>query len=922
MKFERKMIAVVVARAIGVGTATMLAAGTVHAQDLRVNVTGSNIKRVETETAAPIETITREDIQQSGFQTISEVVRSITANSNGTIANEWSGFGFPAGGSGVSLRGLGSNNTLVLLNGRRLANYGLADDGHFSFVDLNQIPFDAVDRIEVLKDGASAIYGSDAVAGVVNVILRQQFTGFTATATAGTSYKGDGDQYRAAVTWGTGDLTKDRYNFYITFDAQKQKEMPSTNRRDYIGTTNLAFLGLEDTRPGNPPLGWGTTSPLGNVRPVAGNNLTGPTLGPYQSLPGYCPPGSQSDGFCKWETKDYLPIQPEVQKINVFAKSAYNFTAEIQGYAELSWFQSKLDTAITPNPFRVSAWPDVANLSVLSSLTAINLPVGHPDNPFSANGQGARLYYVPADIGGRGTQTNSETQRYLAGVKGTTAGWDWDVAGLYIKSDLNYGQTNLVNYPNLLQALQGQGGFGYYRVGANANLNNPGIYNFIAPRLAYDIISKNTQFDAKASRDIYKLDGGQMALAVGYEWRREEVNNPGVPGTYDGTVLGLGYSAGVGSRDVNAMYAELYAPILKNLEATVALRYDHYSDFGGTWNPKVGVKWTAVPQLVARGTYATGFRAPGLYENGNSASAGYTSYIDPVRCPLTDLPADCGAGQVVSITGGNRDIRPEKSTNWTAGLVWEPIPAFNVTLDYWNIKTRNQITAGDPQSVIDNPGAFPSSVVLRDPTDAIAGVPDSGTVLSVTAPYQNLDKTTTNGIDISARYRWNASEYGNFAAAVEFSHTFNFKRTFSNGITNQYAGTHGPTFLSSSAGMPADKGNLVLSWDRGPWNVAGTIRYISGMKDIESDQQPDCLTGSSFGVEGFCHVASFTTLDLSASYKGFKNWEIFGSVINVFNRIAPFDYSAGYGIYNYNFNYALSGATGTMFNLGVRYTFQ
>lgn len=909
------------ALAMGVGAAAVAAAAPVIAQDIRVNVTGTNIKRVDTETAAPIETITREAIQQSGFQTISEVVRSITANNNGTLANEWS-FGFPSGGAGVSLRGLGSNNTLVLLNGRRLANYGLADDGHYSFVDLNQIPFDAVERIEILKDGASAIYGSDAVAGVVNVILRQQYTGFTANASAGTSYKGDGNQYRGAVTWGMGDLTKDRYNFFVTFDAQKQEEMPSTNRRQYIGTTNLEFMGLPDTRPGNPPLGWGTTSPLGNVRPVAGNNLTGPTQGPYQSLPGYCAPENQSDGFCKWETKDYLAVQPEVQKINLFGRGTYQFTPDIQGYTELSWFQSKVDTTISPNPLRVTAWPDVANLSVLSSLTTINLPVGHPDNPFSANGQGARLYYVPVDIGGRGTDTTAETQRYLAGVKGTTANWDWDVAGLYIRSNLQYGLSNYINYPNLLQALNGQGGFGYYRVGANANLNNPGIYGFIAPRLQYDIVSQNTQFDAKASRDVYKLDGGMMALAVGYEFRREEIDNPGVPGTYSGEVLGLGYSAGTGSRNVNALYAEVYAPVLKNLELTAALRFDDYSDFGSTWNPKVGVKWTALPSLVLRGTYATGFRAPGLYENGKSASAGYTSYIDPVRCPVTDLPADCGAGSVVSITGGNPDIQPEKSTNWTVGLVWEPVPGLNATLDYWNIETKGQITGGDPQSVINNPGAFPASVVLRDPNDALPGIPNSGTVLSVTAPYQNLDKTQTDGIDLSAGYRWNMKDYGTLNTTLEWTHVFNFKRTFSNGITNQYAGTHGPTFLSSSAGTPQDRANLVLSWDRGPWNVTGTIRYIGPMDDIESKEQPDCLTSSALGVEGFCTVASFTTLDLSAAYKGFKNWEIYGSIINVFNRIAPFDYSAGYGIYNYNFNYALSGATGTMFNLGARYTFQ
>ncbi|MCC6195967.1 MAG: TonB-dependent receptor [Burkholderiales bacterium] len=909
-----------VAAALGIGGLSLVSVGTIHAQDIRVNVTGTNIKRVDTETAAPIETITRQDIQESGLQTISDVVRRITANSNGTIANEWGGWGFTPGASAVSLRGLGSNNTLVLLNGRRLGNYGLADDGHLSFVDLNQIPFDAVERIEILKDGASAIYGSDAVAGVVNIILRQQYTGFTATATAGTTYKWDGEQFRGSLTWGMGDLTKDRYNFYITLDAQKQKAMASENRPDYIGTSNLEFMGLPDTRPGNPPLGWGTTSPLGNVRPVAGDNLTGPTQGPYQSLPGYCEPKNQSDGFCKWDLKGWQEAQNELEKYNIFARGAYNFTPTTQGYTELSYFRSKLYAPVSPSPLR-TFWPDVSGERLISSLTTINLPVGHPDNPFSADGQGARLYYVPFDVGPRVNDVTSDTQRYLAGVKGSNGGWDWDVAGLYIRTDTDVGNTGLLNYPNLLDALAGRGGFGYYRVGANASLNNPGIYGFIAPALTYTSVAENTQFDAKASRDVFKLQGGMAALAVGYEWRREEVDNPGVPGTFEGNIVGYGYSAATGSRNINALFGELYMPILKTLEATVAIRYDDYSDFGSTWNPKVGVKWTPIPSLVLRGTYATGFRAPGLYENGNSASSGYANYIDPVRCPVTDSPADCGAGQVAAITFGNTSIQPERSTNWTIGLVWEPVPAFNMTLDYWNIETKDQIVAVDPQPVIDNPGSFPNDVVIRDPNDALPDIPDSGTILAVAGPFANLYKTKTDGIDISARYRWNPRDWGMFTAQLEYTYINSFKRTYSNGDTFQFAGTHGPTSLSSAAGMPRDKANLALTWERGPWNVTGTVRYIAGMDDIESDEQPDCLTNSSLGVEGFCTVSSFTTLDLSASYRGFKNWEIFGSIINVFNRQAPFDYTAGYGLFNYNFNYAFSGVAGTQFNLGVRYTF-
>jgi iron complex outermembrane receptor protein len=170
---------------------------------------------------------------------------------------------------------------------------------------------------------------------------------------------------------------------------------------------------------------------------------------------------------------------------------------------------------------------------------------------------------------------------------------------------------------------------------------------------------------------------------------------------------------------------------------------------------------------------------------------------------------------------------------------------------------------------------------------------------------------------VSATWRQPLGDYGRLTTTVDWTHIINFSRDIG-GTTYKYAGTHGPTSLSSSAGMPSDRVNVSIGWDRGPWNVTGIVRYVGPMDDIESEQQPDCL---NFGDEGYCTVASFTTLDLSASYKGFKNWELFGSVINVFNTTAPFDRQAGYGSYNFNYNYALSGATGTQFNIGARYTF-
>ncbi len=621
--------------------AALLLAAPSPAQDIKVNVTGTNIKRVDTETAAPIETITREDIQASGLQTIAAVVQSITANNNGTISNAFVN-GFGAGASGVSLRGLGANNTLVLINGRRLAVYGLADDGQRSFVNLNQVPFDAVERIEILKDGASAIYGSDAVAGVVNIILRQQYTGITATATGGATYKGDGEQFRGAFTAGIGDLTKDRYNAFITVDGQSQRAIPTSNRRQYVGTNNLEFMGLPDARPGNPFSGFGTSSLVGNVRPVSAENPNG-TPSAFQTLPGCAAASVDADGFCRWEVKDYLQIQPKTENVNVLAKGTYQINDTTQAYAEFGYFQSKVSTQFTPQAVR-STWYNTAGSTVISSAN-IYLPVGHPDNPFSATNQVARLYYAAADVGGRNSDYQDDTQRYLLGIKGTNYGWDWDLGALYIANDGSVTQRGLLNYQNLLQALNGNGGFGYYRVGASAGLNNPGIYGFISPELTFDTRSENTQVDFKATRDLMKLDGGALALALGAEYRREELKNPGETEVYLGNIIGLGYSSAEASRNVTAVYGELYAPLLKNLELTAALRYDNYSDYGSNWAPKVGVKYNPIQQLALRGTYSTGFRAPGPYESGNSATNGFTSVVDPVRCPVTGSPGRLRFGQ-------------------------------------------------------------------------------------------------------------------------------------------------------------------------------------------------------------------------------------------------------------------------------------
>jgi iron complex outermembrane receptor protein len=927
MNFRRTRIAA----ALGLGGIAVVAAGAAAAQDIKIQVTGTNIPRVEVETSAPVQVLSARDIQETGLQTISEVLRQITANNNGSISDSFTN-GFSAGGSAVSLRGLGPNNTLVLVNGRRMASYGLADDGHASYVDLQQIPMEAVERIEILKDGASAIYGSDAVAGVVNVILRQTFTGIAVNGLAGANYKGNGKDWKAALTAGAGDLAKDRYNAFGTLAWQKQEALPLTTRPQYIGSSDLTFMGLGDQRPGSPfiPSGGPGFTSSGVVRPV--NGVTGASPGAWQPLrPLNCAPESvDRDGYCRYETKQYGDHQPEVERVNVLARGTYAFPDNTtQAYAELSYFEVRTHIRGSGANFR-STWPKMSEAPYFNSTTtrypapnggytAIFLPVGHPDNPFNSANQGARIWYSTDEIA-RSTDLETGTQRYLLGVKGVNRDWDWDVAGVYIRSETTETLHGVLRHDRLLQAVKGTGPYGYYRFGANAGLNDPAIYGWLAPDLSWKPLSQNLYLDAKASRDVTRLAGGQLALAVGTQWWREKLDNPGIPGAYEGNVVGYGYAAAAGSRDVWALFGEVYAPLLKNLEVTAAVRMDAYSDVGTTWNPKVGVKWTAVPRLVVRGSWATGFRAPGLYESGTAAGAGFTTARDPVRCAV---PGATGCTvTAMNANFGNPDIRPERSTTWTAGLVFEPLSGFNGTLDYWRIDVRDQITVGCVQCTLNNPANFPNSVIIRD-TDNLPGIPNSGQVQAVMQPYQNAAKVWTDGFDLDLRYRWNLKEYGRVTPELQWTHLFNYRQTLGNGQTYQYVGTQGNYDVSSAAGTPQDRANLIVPWDWGPWNVTGTVRYVSDFRSIYYEgayEENGCIHILDQPPE--CHVASFTTLDLSASYKGFKDWEIYGSIINVFNRIAPFNPAAAYGGRYYNYNYAASGATGTVFNLGVRYTFR
>jgi iron complex outermembrane receptor protein len=940
--FQRTQVARAVITAL-CGTASLfIAQETLAQQNLqRVEVTGSNIKRSDSETASPVQVITRDQIERTGKSTLADVLQELPFNNNGSVPLTF-GNGFAAGGSGVSMRGLGANATLVLINGRRIAPYGLADDGQRNFADLSSIPLDLVDRVEVLKDGASAIYGSDALAGVVNIILRKEFNGFAASATAGVSRYGDDKTGRASLT---GGMTRGDFSGYLNLELSHQDELKQTARtgkRGFMGQADLRstlgydpiLTGLTQTRgyAGSSSTAAPSASPSGWARAVNGPfGATG--TGPYAQLnggacvPTVTPVPGVGRAGCLWNIFDYEDILPKEDKINLFGRGALRLGADHEAYVEAGVFNSKVSTIYTPTSVS-GTWVNPATNNVVSN-TNITMGPAHPDNPFP--GSYSRLRYVTADLGGRNGDYDTTTSRFLAGLKGTVATWDYDTGLLYTESQTKITRSGYVRNSVLLPALDGTGPYGYYRMGVNAGLNSPALMAALSPELNNKTKTSVTSLDFRASKELMKLDGGTMGLALGGEIRQEKLNSPPTPYTDVGDIVGLGYSSFNQSRKVSAVFAELVAPVTKTLELSAAARYDRYSDSDSVVTPKVGIKWQALNPLLLRASYAEGFRAPGAAESGNSSVSAFTSTVDPVRCPGGNpLPgataADCGAGATTSVFSvGNSQIKPEKSKSVNFGFLLEPSRNFNVAVDFWQITRTNEIVGADAQAVLNNPTGYPGAVITRDPSNTLAGVPGSGALLAVSAPYENGPKTTTNGVDLDLRVR-QPDAFANgvrLTGGMTLSYLNRFRRTLPDGTTLNYVGTYGPTALSSSAGMPKGRGSFDVTAAAGPWSLTGRVNYVSGIRVIESKEDPTCLASNNAGDDfnSECRVPAFSTFDLFGSYKLTKNLEITGSILNVFDRYAGFDPQSNYSQTFYSPSYSLSGVIGRYYQAGVKYRF-
>ncbi len=906
-------------------------------------VTGSLFRRTDTETPSPVTVLTADSLAKAGINNVSDAVRSISADSSGSVPTSFTG-GFGAGSSGVSLRGLSVNSTLTLIDGVRTANYPLADDGQRSFVDLNTIPNAIVDRVEVLKDGASSSYGADAIGGVVNIIMKKEIVGAYGTVEGGVTQRGDGGSQRATLTLGTGRLKEQGFNFYVSGEYQHNDAIYNRNRGFPYNTADLTSIGGDNNNAGSVAPSSTTSAVVApTTQTTPGNILSGTGLatGPFQVLnPNGCAVGQTLvttprsgtnfiDQGCEQNlVSDYGQIQPEQTRFGVTVHGTAQINDRTQAYLIASYFQNDVKSRGNPSLIR-SANPVNTQNIVLPALLANG--ADNPNNPFPNDP--AAIRYRFGDIASSSEYKN-HVIRAAAGIDGQFGeGWGYSATITAAHSWLDITQNGYLNLAGLQTAIT-SGSYNF----VNPELNTAAVRAAVSPTVRSQATSDLDMVQGVITKDLFQLPGGALQLGVGGSVRYEAQNDPSQ--NPDFTTINLNQFSAVGNRTVESAYFEVNAPILTSLEIDGSGRFDHYSEGYSHFSPKIGVKFTPIRQVALRGTFSKGFRAPSFAETSGSV-VGFTAATPP--CSLqaqhgaTVTGTTCSGGsaynQSYSIgfnTAGNPDIKPELSRSFTGGVVVQPLRWLSFTADYYNIKKTRVITGGplsnQALAAYYAGTALPAGYSVTP--DAIdPSYPNAPTrALFVNSPYANAAALKTSGLDFSALVQLKPSDDFHFTSRAEATYIlhYDFKQSDADPFVD-FVGTQAPYITSSGAGTPAWRGNWQNSIDYKAYTLTATAYYTSGYKAVAYDQfgTTDCDGGSTYGgtdPEFNCHVKHFVDVDLTGNVKVNDKFDLYFNVVNLLDQKAPLN-AGNYAAVNYNPTYTQIGAVGRTIRVGANFQF-
>lgn len=874
----------------------------------RVEVTGSSIKRIEGETALPVKTITREDIEKSGLTTAAELVKTLTANTapladGASITDGTSG---QRGFNGANLRGLGVSSTLVLLNGRRLANF--ATPGDNAGVDLNNIPAGALQRVEVLTDGASAIYGTDAIGGVINFITRRDYQGIDLAAYASGTQEGGAGKRTLTASAGVGDLSRDRFNLFGVVDLQQLDALRSS-QRDFIQdrplASNLPALMSSRTYPANIRLTSGQRNLLRNAGVVTGGelvtnrtiNFSAPDCNPPANV--HAPDGPGTVNGCSYDYMQDTELYPESRKLGFLGRGTYQLSDDHQLFAELMVSRTETRYVLSPNPIQIFGFSDASRY----------YPTELADNNVGPVDLRLRM----TEAGPRSHEVTSDATRLVLGATGVLAGWDYDLG--FSRAE-NKAIDRYVNGYVLFDEFEAAVLDG--RINPFGPSDQAGKDLLSSIRIGDDARSSKgvtTAIDAKGSRPVFRLAGGEAMLALGGELRREETSfrpsalllSNNIAGDRDSTLDPGETDPGLvptdDSRKVTALYTELLAPFSKTLEAQFALRYDHYEGVGSSVNPKVGVRWQPAKTVLLRGSAGTGFRAPSLADLNRPTTYGVTSSLltDP-QCAAQEGSIDLCTDQWNVRRESNPDLKPEKSRQFSFGAVFEPSAQWALSFDYWNIQVKDIISTLGEQTIINNPDKYNGTFIERDA---------DGFISEIILRKDNQGELKTSGIDLGVDWRGVTTEFGRFSASASGTWVLKYDRQF--GPQEDFVSNLGK-FLNDQA-IQRWRHRISVNWDRGPFGVTLANQYSSGYTDQNTTYDPvsDTLLPER-------DVEAYSLWDLTASYQATKQLKLRAGILNLLDTEPPFSNQAYYFIAGYDPTYTdPRGRTGYV---SVQYSFR
>ncbi len=804
----------------------------------KFEVTGSRIKQIDVEGPNPVVAVTRDDLEISGYSNVGDALRALPMISGTSLTPAASNNSFTPGASTVNIRGLGNNNVLVLLNGRRAAPLSSPGfDGLQTVFDFNSIPAGAVESIEFLKDGGSAIYGSDAVSGVINIKLRKNYTGMSTTVEVGNSTHNINalEKSFSAVVGATGAKS----SIVATFDW---RETNSIQDREFAFSANsdLRSRGGPDRRSTANYPGWAYVASLDDYYTLSSPKAF-PTLGDFHPV----------TGEERYNFQSSTDQTPDTRNYGFYTRATYEFTDYLSAFSEFSFrrAQSVIRAAPTPVVPNYSEHGDAPDGS-------LNIPSTNPNNPFGEDlylDWRARL----VNAGPRINDVTSDTPRLLVGLNGAIPGssdWTWETGALYTSNDVvnnNRGSVFDSLYQNALNGVE----FGSETLYANPfGPEDPRITSYYTHENPNSASFALWTYDVSATGSLVDLPAGALGLAVGGEARREDFENLKTADNITGNIIGGAEGSSVsGQRRVYSAYAELRVPIITGLQAQIAGRFEHYSDFGSTTKPKIALSYRPTKWLLFRTSFGQSFLAPNLSYLYTSQVTQFSdsSLEDPKR------PQD-GLRQIQTRSGGNPELQPEETDTIYAGVAVEPegvLKGFSFGVDWFQFKQKNLISQLGADFILAHEDELPGLVVRAAPTggDAV------GSVSYVIDTYRNANHQTYRGFDVTSRYDLKTTSLGAFR--------FNASMTFMPQFV--YEGSE----LAGTYEQPKWRGTFSTDWHKGDWSAAVFVDYI----------------GRFDNYSGTGDVSSQVMVNPQVSYAGLWHSKITIGARNVLDRDPPFD---------------------------------